>query len=328
VRQLKALLNNTSRDCLDLPEVQYALGRFHAESGDFKSAVECYEKAIAIEDKRGQAPVVAIEQLANLEARQGEKLKDASLIRRGIERLQGLLRAAGGAGEVVNSERCALLGSAYKQLASLLEPWSSDVGTDDQPAGVRQALERAASWYQKGEGAPNQPGFSPYCAQNRLALRAVLGDAKPAEAALALQAGEIARQLYPGTRDYFDLIMAADGVLIARLVDGSLLARPDDAEREILGCYRDIREKLPETERRLGSILTQIRSLATFVEKRAATESGTEDFGKLAKQLRRIADLLEGKLDGGVGPRLDSTSPASPIPPSGNPEGAGLVVAH
>ena len=94
-------------------------------------------------------------------------------------------------------------------------------------------------------------GFSPYCAQNRLALQAVLGSTGLEEAALALQAGKIARQRYAHSRDYFDLIMAADGVLIARLMDVSLLARPDDAEREILGCYRDIRERLPETERKL-----------------------------------------------------------------------------
>ena len=317
-RQLEALLKSTGRDWLDLPEVLYALGRFHAESGDFEPAVEYYEKAIAIEDKRGQAPVVAIEQLANLEARQGEKTKDARLIRRGIERLQGLLHAAGGADEVsVNSERCALLGSAYKWLASLLDPWSSDAGTEDQPQGVKQALEQAASWYRKGEGHPNQPGFSPYCAQNRLALQAALGNTGPEEAALALQSGEIGRQRYDRSRDYFDLIMAADGVLIARLIDGSLLARPDDAEREILGCYRDIRGQLPETARKLDSVLTQIGLLAGFIEKRAAAEAGAEEPANLAQRLRRIADLLEDK--------LDATAGKQPIPPASLSPGSTTV---
>lgn len=102
----------------------------------------------------------------------------------------------------VNHERCALLGSAYKRLAGLLDAWSSDTGAEDRPTGVKQALEQATYWYGKGEGHPNQPGFSPYCAQNRLALRVVLlGETTLAEAALASQAGEIARQRYPVSRD-------------------------------------------------------------------------------------------------------------------------------
>jgi hypothetical protein len=233
---------------------------------------------------------------------------------------QGLLRAAGGADEVVNSERCALLGSAYKRLAALLSDWLPNAGTEDQQKGFKQALEQAARWYEKGEGHPNQSGFSPYCAQNRLALQAVLGSTGLEEAALALQAGEIARQRYAHSRDYFDLIMAADGVLIARLMDGSLLARPDDAEREILGCYRDIRERLPETERKLDSALTQIRLLATFVKKRAAAEAGAEEPAKLAERLRRIADLLEGKLE--APDRKQPISPASSSPSSTTAESA------
>jgi len=233
---------------------------------------------------------------------------------------QGLLRAAGGADEVVNSERCALLGSAYKRLAALLSDWSPNAGTEDQQKGFKQALEQAARWYEKGEGHPNQSGFSPYCAQNRLALQAVLGSTGLEEAALALQAGEIARQRYAHSRDYFDLIMADDGVLIARLMDGSLLARPDDAEREILGCYRDIRERLPETERKLDSALTQIRLLATFVKKRAAAEAGAEEPAKLAERLRRIADLLKGKLE--APDRKQPISPASSSPSSTTAESA------
>jgi len=124
----------------------------------------------------------------------------------------------------------------------------------------------------------------------------------------------------PTPRDYFDLIMAADGVLIARLMDGSLLARPDDAEREILGCYRDIRERLPETERKLDSALTQIRLLATFVKKRAAAEAGAEEPAKLAERLRRIADLLEGKLE--APDRKQPISPASSSPSSTTAESA------
>ncbi|MCB1825190.1 MAG: CHAT domain-containing protein [Candidatus Competibacteraceae bacterium] len=282
-----------------LPEVLCALGRFHAESSDFEQAMACYEKAIASEDKRGQVPVVAIEQLANLETGQGEKKGNTTLVLQGIKRLRGLRDAADGEGEVsVNHERCALLGSAYKRLAGLLDAWSSDTGAEDRPTGVKQALEQATYWYGKGEGHPNQPGFSPYCAQNRLALRVVLlGETTLAEAALASQAGEIARQRYPVSRDSFDLLMVADGLLIARLIDGGLRKRPEEAEREILDCYRDIREQLPESARQLDSVMTQIRLLAGFIEKRAAAEPGVEGLAALSNRLSRIAAELEGGLD-------------------------------
>ncbi len=310
-RRIQGLLGKpATKPWSALPEVLCALGRFHAENGDFEQAIAYYGKAIAEEDQHWRIPIMVIEQLANLEARQGEKTKDAALVLQGIKRLLGLLDAADGVGNAgVNSERCALLGSAYKQLASLLEPWSSDVGTDDQPQGVRQALERSAHWYGRGEGDPNRADFNPYCAQNRLAVLAMLGGAGKADAALALRAGEIARQRYASSRDSFDLIMAADGVLIARLLDGGLQDRPEEVEREIVDCYRNLREQLPESTRQLDSVITQIHSLADFIEKRSATESGVEE---LAKQLRRIADRLEGKAE--APDRKRPVTPA-PLPP-------------
>ncbi len=132
---------------------------------------------------------------------------------------------------------------------------------------------------------------------------------RKADAALALRAGEIARQRYASSRDSFDLIMTADGVLIARLLDGGLRDRPEEVEREIVDCYRNVREQLPESTRQLDSVITQIHLLADFIEKRSATESGVEE---LAKQLRRIADRLEGKSE--APDRKRPVTPA-PLPP-------------
>lgn len=308
-RRLQGLLRTpATKPWSALPEVLCVLGRFHAESGDFEQAIACYGKAIAEEDPRWRMPIAAIEQLANLETRQGEKKGDTTLVRRGIKRLLDLLRAVDGEGEVVvNSERYTLFGSAYKRLAKLLDSWSSAAETLDHPQGIRQALERSAYWYGRGEGEPNRVDFSPYCAQNRLALRAVLGETEPAEAALALQAGEIARQRYAGSSEYFDLIMAADGLLIARLIDGGLRDRPEEAEREILGCYRDTREQLPESARQLDSVITQIRLLAGFIEQRAAAEAGVEGLEALGRRLSRIAAKLESKPDAS-----DRKSPVTP----------------
>ena len=98
----RLLRPDVSTAWLNDPEAQFSLGRLYADAGDFERARQSYEKAIAIEDKRGRVPVTAIEQLANMEVRQGEKLikaddaKGEALLRRGLDRLLDLVRAAAG----------------------------------------------------------------------------------------------------------------------------------------------------------------------------------------------------------------------------------------
>ncbi|MGB5620317.1 MAG: CHAT domain-containing protein, partial [Desulfobacterales bacterium] len=305
-RQLKDRLKKAPKDWQNLPEVLYACGRFYGELKDFAEAIHYFEKAVAIEDKKGQVPVTAIEQLANFEARQGEKKNDFDLIYRAIDRLRYLVKAAGGvyaAGDITgaasNCERCALLGSAYKRLAGQLEIWSLETGEPDKPKGIKQALVLSAKWYEAGEGDPQKPGFRPYNAQNRLALQAVLGIAKPEDAELARQAGKIARARYATSRDFWDMIMAADGELIAGIIDQSLMDAPKkdgefDAARAIIDCYTAVGDRLPKSLRQFDSVVKQIELLKTFTEKRAKAKKREDlKLDNLAKNLGRIAAALE-----------------------------------
>jgi hypothetical protein len=281
------------------PAVLYALGRLYADAGDFERARRSYERAIALEDREGRVPVVAIEQLANMEARQGVVCQDKTLVYAAIERLLGLVRAVGranatGDAGTVNAERCALLGSAYKRLATMLQDWSTP-GSVEQPQSVRAALEQSAQWYQRGEGDPQLPSFSAYNCQNRLALQAILGIASSEDAQLAMRAGEIAADRYARSRDYFDAIMLADGWLIARLIDGSL-QKPNAkgaraVEQEIVEHYQSVRAKLPETARWFDSALSQIKLLAHFYQVREESQEGKH--ARVAERLRRIATALE-----------------------------------
>jgi hypothetical protein len=281
------------------PAVLHALGRLYADAGDFERARRSYERAVALEDKDGRVPVMAIEQLANLEARQGAQCNDKALIYTAIERLLGLMRAVGradatGDAVAVNAERCALLGSAYKRLAGLLDNCSAQ-GSAEHPNGIREALEQSMKWYKRGEGDPQLPHFSPYNCINRLALQAVLGDASPADAPLATRVGKIAASRYLQSRDYFDVVMEADGQLITRLLDGSL-QQPNTAavEQAIITHYRNLREKLPETQRWLDSVLSQIALLAGFYE-----VQGT-DRAAVAHSLRRIHARFAGTVGAGT----------------------------
>ena len=305
-RQLKDLLKKAPKDWQNMPEVLYACGRFYGELKDFAEAIHYFEKAVAIEDKKGQVPVTAIEQLANFEARQGEKKNDFDLIYRAIDRLRYLVKAAGGVdaagditGAAINCERCALLGSAYKRLAGQLEIWSLETGEPDKPKGIKQALVLSAKWYEAGEGDPQQPGFSPYNAQNRLALQAVLGIAKPEDVELARHAGRIARLEYTTSRDFWDMIMAGDGELIAGIIDQSLMEAPKkdgefDAARAIIDCYTALGDQLPKSLRQFDSVVTQIKLLKTFTDKRAKAEARDDlKLDNLAKNLGRIAAALD-----------------------------------
>jgi hypothetical protein len=201
---------------------------------------------------------------------------------------------------VYNSERCALLGSAYKRLAGVLEVWSQEADDAESPTGIRQALEQSIKWYQDAEGEPDEPDFKPYNVQNRLALQAVLETAQPEDADLVRLAGRTARQKFESSRSFWDLIMVGDGELIARIIDRSLM-KPStpkggelDATRIVIDCYTRLVEQLPKSMRELDSVIKQISLLKTFVEKRIDAEAPKSQALKhLAANLGRIAAALD-----------------------------------
>ena len=304
-RQMEALLAMKPNDWLRNAEVLYACARFYGNLGDFSKAISYYKLAIANGDHKEEVPILAIQQLANYEARQGERMKCVELIHSAINRLHHLMGATNGPKTPddlqhaeSNIERCGLLGSAYKRLAGVLDLWSQETKAPELPMGIKQALDQSAQWYQKAEGNPYQPDFSPYNMQNRLALQAVIGTAKPEDAELARLAGRIARERYSSSRDFWDMIMAGDGELIARIIDGSLGKRPKvvdgtDPVQTIIDCYKQLQDQLPRNIREFDSVVTQIKLLKTFVVKRAEAEKPrTSELTNLALSLGRIATAL------------------------------------
>jgi hypothetical protein len=285
-----------------------ARGRFHGEIKAFDRAIQCFEKAVAIDDRAGRVPVKVVEQLANFEARMGEDCKDMQLIHRGIKRLQALLQAAGGGSDdgPVNSERCALLGSAYKRLAGILDKWSVTKDDTVLPKGIEKALELSTDWYGKGEGEYGRSGFEPYNVQNRLALKAILGIADMSDAEQVRHIGEFTRRRYFETRDVWDLIMTGDGELIAAIIDKHLMETsqkhvPCDSVIKIIDRYKRLMKTLPKSKREFDSVVTQVRLLKKFVEKRkafieeqkSAEEGQLQELKNLADNLGRIAKALD-----------------------------------
>jgi hypothetical protein len=169
---------------LNRSEVWTALADFHAALGAdyFERARSDYERAIGTSDERGGVPIRAIEQLANLEARHGERTGSAILIQQAIARLENLATIVLGKHpeEVdektlsrLGNERLALLGSAYKRLAA---ERASEVVTGSKMASAKaidEALEASARYY--GAGADDPADLDPYHTLNWLSLVARQG---------------------------------------------------------------------------------------------------------------------------------------------------------
>ena len=129
-----------------------------------------------------------------MEVRRGDDKGDAASIERGGERLRFLAHAVaaqpGDPDRRPTAERCGLLGSAWKRRAAIL---IRDGKLFDGE------LKAARDWYARGEGDPDTPEFSPYCALNRLMLDALVnGTADPA---MARKAGTAARERFQVSRD-------------------------------------------------------------------------------------------------------------------------------
>jgi hypothetical protein len=142
-----------------LPIIQSALGAIWSDLGELEEARTSLIEAIQSEDSNGQVPMRAIEQLANIEARLGEKTENEAMIQSALARLEMLDRLLGSAadqardpGSAVNAERSALRGSAAKRLASLHARRLLAAGNSSEP-GQRQVDEAAAAAMTSGSAA-------------------------------------------------------------------------------------------------------------------------------------------------------------------------------
>lgn len=117
-----------------LGSVAEGFGLAYAEVPEGAKAVDWLERALAAED--GSASLRAVEQLANMRARQGEKARDRAAIEAAIADLDRLVAAGR------SRERLALLGSAWKRLSMV--HWNSEPRA---AADAATAIRRAAHWY-------------------------------------------------------------------------------------------------------------------------------------------------------------------------------------
>ena len=310
VLELDQLLKNRCPEAWrNLPALHSALGATWRDLGRFEQARESFLAAVQAQDKVGRVPIKDIEQLANVEARLGERNRDEALIRRALTRLDQLellVAAQDDPGDALAApahiERAGLRGSAWKRLASLhaRRVLERDIGADDlQVAGqtMREALQKAVDAYRSAEGVPGQRGFDPYPMLNRLALDALTPWSEPGEReAAALLAQQCAKEVSLRFRDdanFYNAVMQPEALLVAHLIDGSL-GKTGDAGSAVFDAvaasYREALSNITAKPRDLDSMLAQMCLTSRFHD--ALSVVIRADDARGAAEHRRIADRL------------------------------------
>ena len=279
-RRIQTRLRHVPEGWIKQPQVQHALARLYAEYGQegYPDARSAWLRAIGDDSSKGLVPLFAIEQLANLESRQAERLSLQSarleeaktLAESALARLHFLIALSSESPEVSNTaatrnnpERWALLGSAHKRMAIIRarsgEPWDK----------VAEALTCARDAYARCEGRPGaSPDWNPYNAINRLQLDALLGtEANYAEAAEVC--GRAARARFEHTYDFFDAVMSADAELALWLHSG------EKSADGLADTYRDAIKGVTATARELDSVTAQIRILGELLKCRGDGDDAT-----------------------------------------------------
>jgi len=267
------------------PEVQQAIGTLYAglDGDGFDAARSALLAALQTEDADGRVACRTIEQLAKIEARQGDRLIDQGLHAQGlalidsaVARLEALERASGAL--AVNPERAALSASALKRKALVL------AGNADTPwTIIAQALALAAAAYFKAGngGDPREP----YHTLNALPLAWLAGthdfDGRDV-GEIARQCGEEARRRFADSQDFWDAACGTD----AMVVDWLLGAAVGDVGGRLARAYRQLASEVPHTDSEWQAVRRQLQLLSTFLRRR-----GRRRDAERATVLERLADL-------------------------------------
>ncbi|WGZ94183.1 MAG: CHAT domain-containing protein [Candidatus Thiothrix putei] len=286
--KVQGLLQRSPAEWLQLSRIQFALGELYAEYAPegFEQAQAAYRQAISGDDG-GRVPVKAVEQLANLEARTGEKIGGEaghSLLNNAINRLTGLLEVTEGIQvETVdgikhvisqgvtdtkpNAERWSLLGSAWKRKAVLYK--RAETTTHPLTEAIKEALNHSRRAYHAANRnvTLENPAFNLYALLNGLQLDALLTtDAQQPEAVLALQHArrcqELARQRFARSYDFFDAVIPVDAQLAIYLLENTLADQPVKA---LVKLYQDAAAPVPTSSRQFDSVVRQLQLIADFL---------------------------------------------------------------
>ncbi|MBE2243390.1 MAG: CHAT domain-containing protein [Burkholderiaceae bacterium] len=334
---------------LALPPLQSALGTAWRDLGLFDEARAAYLRAIQSDDRSGRVPIRDIEQLADLESRQGEAKPDEALIRGALDRLQQLdLLVSSDDAVCANPSRCALQGAVLKRLASVqarrvLAPGASAERIASAGAAMRETLVQATRAFRRAEGVPGQARFEPALALDRLALDALTPwssrDERDAALALDQQCARAAAEAFRRDGGLANALLQPEALLVAARLEGSL-AKAGEAGRAafepIATAYREVLADVSFKPGDLDTVLSKLDlmsrlhdalSVVYAIETQARAASQAAEHRRIADRLLELADLLQpgsGRRDDRPG---DSAAPATAAPAAGQGAARGKPAA-
>ncbi|HET7528296.1 MAG TPA: CHAT domain-containing protein, partial [Burkholderiaceae bacterium] len=338
VESLETMLKKRCQPAwLDTPGLQSAIGATWFDLNRFDKARKALLAAVQAEDQEGTVPIHDIEKLANVEARLGERQAKGAASRPGaasgaadvptgamlidlaISRLQTLdkLVAVQG-GTLCNPERSALLGSAYKRLASVnalrVLTLKDATARDAAAKAMLDALQNSVVAYGRDEGRPGTGHFDGYLALNRLALVALMPRKGKTAEADKMQAIDLARQCrsdaetrYATKGDMWSAVMQPDAQLFEALIDGSL-GWPGEAGQavfdKLVASYAQTLANLTLKPSQLDSVVTQMELLSRFCDALWVTDGDVSRY----RTATRLLELRQ-RVHPGARPRDDRPAP-------------------
>lgn len=314
----------------DDPVILSALGTTWAELDAPEQACLAYRAALQREDLRGRVPVRAIEQLALMEARWGERSGNPGLVRQALRRLNGVRRVIGLHDRTRtpdSPDHCAMVGGSQVHLASLHA--AHVLRHADNPALIRKdgesmldALQAAINAYTQAEGGQGTRPFSPFHAINRLSLDAITPweneEERMAARRLATEAGQVAERQF-GIRDNFwNAVMVPEARLAEVLLDGEL-GRPDTSVLDDLRrAYQEALSNLTVKPRQIDAVMARLRTLSCLFDAMVLFDAGGSADAQVLRHwwtAEHLLTLCEGLLPGSQPRRDRPPRPPRPLRP-------------
>jgi CHAT domain-containing protein len=243
--EIDALVGEVPPEWMQRADVLVAAGDAYARAAAFAQAMARYEQALTASEAPEAASLAMVEDLANVEARWGERTGDADRIQHAIERLENLLRVAR------TPQRLALLGSAHKRLAQVVPGTRS----------VQAALRSASRYYHEAATEALSRGeLEPYFVINWLTVDALLERPPKDAAGWLARARAAGRERFAQTRAVWDVFCLPDVELLTALLQGTLAQ--EGAAEALSALYRAAADEAGASAIELDSALSQLR----FVE--------------------------------------------------------------
>jgi hypothetical protein len=292
----------------------------------WQEACRHYLDAIRSHQGTDGLPIRAMEQLANLDARLGERNNDEARVETAIERLKALIQiASAGTKEAAGpnaagppAEWQALLGSAYKRLAALRARALSSSAHPMGKKGLDTVMEPLKASIEAYSLASNA-GVSHQL--NRLALEAMFGLSEPPNGQAIQQAQTLFEELSrtaPHDPSFWSGVAMADALLAWGLLDRRLAAADSSGEtaaKEVELAYLDVFTNIRNTPLERESVHEHLSLLRDLVRARGQSRSDPcPHCPSLAERLEAIGNTLRQW--------EDTMAPQSPGPGSKEREDA------